>query len=88
MTVFFEPALKAALIQVTSACSFPKPRANRNPFALAICAASAFKLDDAQAHFDALAGAGIDRHQLSEALQVEGVKLFEQAFDQLLTLLA
>jgi transaldolase len=43
---------------------------------------------DAQAHFDALAKAGIDLHQAGETLQVEGVKLFEQAFDQLLQLLA
>lgn len=45
-------------------------------------------MDDAQAHFDALAGVGVDMHQVGEALQAEGVKLFEQAFDQLLTLLA
>ncbi len=43
---------------------------------------------DAQAHFDALAKAGIDMHLVGETLQVEGVKLFEQAFDQLLKLLA
>jgi transaldolase len=45
-------------------------------------------MTDAQAHFDALAKAGIDLHQAGETLQVEGVKLFEQAFDQLLQLLA
>ena len=44
-------------------------------------------MHDAQAHFDALAKAGIDMHQAGETLQVEGVKLFEQAFDQLLKLL-
>ena len=44
-------------------------------------------MSDAQLHFDALAKAGIDMHQAGETLQVEGVKLFEQAFDQLLTLL-
>ena len=43
---------------------------------------------DAQAHFDALAKAGINMQQVGETLQVEGVKLFEQAFDQLLKLLA
>ncbi|MEQ1773610.1 MAG: transaldolase [Burkholderiales bacterium] len=45
-------------------------------------------MNDAQAHFDALAKAGIDMYQAGETLQVEGVKLFEQAFDQLLKLLA
>jgi len=44
-------------------------------------------MNDAQSHFDALAKAGIDMHQAGETLQVEGVKLFEQAFDQLLKLL-
>lgn len=43
---------------------------------------------DAQAHFDALATCGIDMREVGESLQVEGVKFFEQAFDQLLTLLA
>ena len=43
---------------------------------------------DAQAHFDALARAGINMHQAGETLQGEGVKLFEQAFEQLLKLLA
>jgi transaldolase len=42
----------------------------------------------AQAHFDALTQAGINMHQAGEMLQVEGLKLFEQAFDQLLKLLA
>jgi len=45
-------------------------------------------MNDAQAHFDALAKTGIDMHQAGETLQIEGVKLFEQAFDQLLQLLA
>jgi transaldolase len=44
-------------------------------------------MNDAQSHFDALAKAGIDMQQAGETLQVEGVKLFEQAFDQLLKLL-
>jgi len=44
-------------------------------------------VDDAQAHFDALAQCGIDMREVGETLQVEGVKLFEQAFDQLLKLL-
>jgi len=44
-------------------------------------------MHDAQAHFDALAKAGVDMHRAGETLQVEGVKLFEQAFDQLLDLL-
>lgn len=43
---------------------------------------------DAQAAFDALAKAGINMQQAGETLQVEGVKLFEQAFEQLLKLLA
>ena len=43
---------------------------------------------DAQAHFDALAKAGIDMHQVGETLQTEGVTLFKQAFDQLLKLLS
>jgi transaldolase len=45
-------------------------------------------MTDAQATFDALAKAGINMQQAGETLQVEGVKLFEQAFDQLLKLLA
>ena len=44
-------------------------------------------MSDAQAHFNALAQAGIDMQQVGETLQIEGVKLFEQAFDQLLKLL-
>jgi transaldolase len=42
----------------------------------------------AQDHYAALAQAGIDMHQVGEQLQVEGVKLFVQAFDQLLVLTA
>ena len=45
-------------------------------------------MNDAQAAFDALSKAGINMQQAGETLQVEGVKLFEQAFDQLLKLLA
>jgi transaldolase len=45
-------------------------------------------VSEAQAHFDALAKAGIDMREVGETLQVEGVKLFEQAFEQLLKLLA
>ena len=45
-------------------------------------------MTEAQAVFDALAKAGIDMNQAGETLQVEGVKLFEQAFEQLLKLLA
>ena len=45
-------------------------------------------VNDAQAHFDALASAGIDMRQAGETLQAEGVTLFAQAFDQLLKLLA
>ncbi len=44
-------------------------------------------MTEAQAVFDALAKAGIDMNQAGETLQVEGVKLFEQAFEQLLKLL-
>ncbi len=44
-------------------------------------------MNDAQSHFDALAKAGIDMHEAGETLQVEGVKLFAQAFAQLLDLL-
>jgi transaldolase len=43
---------------------------------------------DAQAHFDALAQAGIDMQAVGETLQTEGVQLFEQAFEQLLKLLS
>ncbi len=42
---------------------------------------------EAQAHFNALARAGIDMQQVGETLQREGVVLFEQAFDQLLKVL-
>jgi len=42
----------------------------------------------AQDHYAALARAGIDMYQVGEQLQVEGVKLFVQAFDQLLLLTA
>lgn len=45
-------------------------------------------MTEAQAVFDALAKAGIDMNQAGETLQIEGVKLFEQAFEQLLKLLA
>ena len=45
-------------------------------------------MSDAQSHFDALAKAGINMQQAGETLQVEGVTLFEQAFAQLLKLLA
>lgn len=45
-------------------------------------------MNDAQSSFDGLAQAGIDMQQVGETLQVEGVTLFEQAFDQLLKLLA
>ncbi len=44
-------------------------------------------MDEAQATFDALAKAGVDMQQAGETLQSEGVKLFEQAFEQLLKLL-
>ena len=45
-------------------------------------------MSDAEVHFNALAKAGIDMRQVGETLQAEGVVLFEQAFDQLLKLLA
>jgi transaldolase len=45
-------------------------------------------LDGAQAQFDALALAGVDMNAAGQQLQDEGVKLFEQAFDDLLKLLA
>ena len=44
--------------------------------------------NEAQAHFEALAMAGIDLQQAGETLQADGVKLFAQAFDQLLQLLS
>lgn len=44
--------------------------------------------NDAKSHFDALAQVGIDMYQAGETLQADGVKQFEQAFDQLLKLLA
>ena len=53
--------------------------------------AAATLLDDmggAQAHFAALAKVGIDMQKVGETLQTEGLTLFEQAFDQLLKLLA
>ena len=43
---------------------------------------------EAQAHFAALGKAGVNMQQAGETLQVEGVKIFAQAFDQLLKLLA
>ena len=45
-------------------------------------------MSDAQAAFDALAKAGVNMQQVGETLQGEGVTLFEQAFEQLLKLLA
>jgi transaldolase len=45
-------------------------------------------VEAAQGHFDALARAGIDMRQVGETLQVEGVKLFTQSFDELLALMA
>lgn len=45
-------------------------------------------VEAAQAHFDALARLGIDMRQVGETLQVEGVKLFTQSFDELLALMA
>ena len=44
--------------------------------------------NDAQTHFEALAHAGIDMREAGETLQIEGVKLFKQAFEQLLKLLS
>jgi transaldolase len=45
-------------------------------------------VEAAQGHFDALARSGIDMRQVGETLQVEGVKLFTQSFDELLALMA
>jgi transaldolase len=45
-------------------------------------------VEAAQEHFDALARVGIDMRQIGETLQVEGVKLFSQSFDDLLALMA
>lgn len=45
-------------------------------------------LDGAQRQFEALARLGIDMDEVGETLQKEGVKLFEQSFDQLLALMA
>lgn len=43
---------------------------------------------DAQAQFNALAQAGVDMNAVGNQLQGEGVKLFEQAFNDLLKMLA
>ncbi|MBI4205688.1 MAG: transaldolase [Betaproteobacteria bacterium] len=45
-------------------------------------------VDTAQRHFETLAHLGIDMRQVGETLQVEGVKLFTQSFDELLALMA
>lgn len=45
-------------------------------------------VDGAQQHFDSLARLGIGMHEVGETLQVEGVKLFVQSFDELLALMA
>ncbi|MNC96190.1 Transaldolase [compost metagenome] len=45
-------------------------------------------VESAQTHFDALARLGIDMREVGETLQVEGVKLFTQSFDELLALMA
>lgn len=45
-------------------------------------------VDDAEAHYRALEQAGIDLHAVGEQLQVEGVKLFDDAFTKLLGLMA
>lgn len=42
----------------------------------------------AQMHFETLARLGIDMREVGETLQVEGVKLFVQSFDELLALMA
>lgn len=39
---------------------------------------------EAEAHFLALAQLGIDMHAVGEQLQQEGVRLFDEAYDQLL----
>ena len=39
-------------------------------------------------HFETLARLGIDMREVGETLQVEGVKLFVQSFDELLALMA
>lgn len=45
-------------------------------------------LEDAHEHFERLARLGIDLTEVGETLQVEGVKLFVQSFDELLALMA
>ncbi|HEX6006991.1 MAG TPA: transaldolase [Burkholderiales bacterium] len=45
-------------------------------------------IEDASRHFERLARLGIDLNEVGETLQVEGVKLFMQSFDELLGLLA
>ena len=45
-------------------------------------------IEAAQEHFDSLARAEIDMHEVGETLQLEGVKLFVQSFDELLALMA
>lgn len=45
-------------------------------------------VEPAQRHFDALGHLGIDMREVGETLQLEGVKLFSQSFDELLALMA
>jgi transaldolase len=39
---------------------------------------------EAQAHIEALAALGIDLVEVGETLQVEGVRIFAEAYDKLL----
>ena len=41
---------------------------------------------DAQAHIDALAAQGIDLVDVGESLQVDGVRLFAEAYEKLLAI--
>jgi len=45
-------------------------------------------IDDARAHFERLARLGVDMNDVGDTLQLEGVKLFVQSFDELLALMA
>ena len=45
-------------------------------------------MEEAAAHFQRLAALGVDMEQAGETLQVEGVRLFAESYDQLLKLVA
>lgn len=80
--MYVEPLIGADTINTLPDATLAAFRDHGNAAAMLTSA-----VDDAQAHFDALAKSGIDMHEVGQTLQGEGVKLFEQAFEQLLQLL-